>query len=340
MYKQITFLCLFFGATLLHAQNKPQMYQISGQAVDAPGEKGIPYATITIQNDSSKVLKKISSDANGKFSCNVKDKSNYTILLSSVGFQEKKLKMHVDKTRTDVGKIRLEEGVMMKEVSVVAQKPLIKVDVDKLTYSVDADPDANTFNTLEILRKVPMVTIDAEDNVKLNGQSNYKVLMNGKSSSLMSNNFKDVIRSLPANTIKDIEVITNPSSKYDAEGIGGIINIITTKKKTTGYNGSVNTGFDTRGGWNGGIYLAAKINKFSFSTRYSISKNVQPKVTYSSNRIDYLSDVYHTSNSDGWSDGKGTSNNLSADVSYDIDTKNLLSTSFWVNSGNNSSNSI
>jgi len=340
MCKHITLLCLLFGAITLHAQNNPRIYQIAGQAVDASKEKGIPYATITIQNDSSKVLKKISSDTNGKFSCNVKDKSNYTIILTSIGFQEKKLKMYVDKTKTDLGKIRLEEGVMMKEVSVVAQKPLIRVDVDKLTYSVDADPDANTFNTLEMLRKVPMITVDAEDNVKLNGQSNYKVLMNGKSSSLMSNNFKDVIRSLPANTIKDIEVITNPSSKYDAEGIGGIINIITTKKKTTGYNGSVNAGFDTRGSLNGGLYVAAKIDKFSFSTRYSISRNVQPKVTYSSSRIDYLSDVYHTSNSEGLSDGKGTSNNLSADVSYDIDTKNLLSASFWVNSGNSNSNSI
>ena len=340
MYKQITFLCLFFGATLLHAQNKTQIYQIVGQAVDASEGKGIPYATITLRNDSSKVVKRMISDTNGKFVYNAKDKGKYTLTLSSIGFQEKQLKVSVFDSKTDLDKISLIEGVVMKEVSVVAQKPLIKVDIDKLTYSVDADPDANTFNTLEILRKVPMITVDAEDNVKLNGQANYKVLMNGKSSSLMSNNFKDVIRSLPANSIKDIEVITNPSSKYDAEGIGGIINIITTKKKTTGYNGSVNGGFDTRGGWNGGLYLAAKIDKFSFSTRYSASHNVQPQATYSSERINYLSDTYHTSDAAGRSDGKGTSNNVSADVSYDIDSKNLVSASFWVNSGDNHINSI
>jgi len=340
MYKQITFLCLFFGATLLHAQNKPQIYQIVGQAVDASEGKGIPYATITLRNDSSKVVKRMISDTSGKFICNAKDKGKYTLTLSSMGFQEKQLKVSVFESKTDLGKISLIEGIAMKEVSVVAQKPIIKVDIDKLTYSVDADPDANTFNALEILRKVPMITVDAEDNVKLNGQSNYKVLMNGKSSSLMSNNFKDVIKNLPANTIKDIEVITNPSSKYDAEGIGGIINIITTKKKTTGYNGSVSGGFDTRGGWTGGLYLATKIDKFSFSARYSISRNVQPQVTYSSDRINYLSDIYHTSNSAGRSDGEGTSNNLSADVSYDIDTKNLVSASFWVNSGDRHIHSI
>jgi outer membrane receptor protein involved in Fe transport len=340
MYKQITFFCLFFGAIMLHAQNKNQIYQIIGQAVETSNGKGIPYTTITVLNDSSKVLKRISSDTNGKFTFNIKDKRKYAVVLSLTGYQEKKVKISVDEVKTDLGKISMVEGVVMKEVSIVAQKPLVKVDVDKLTYSVESDPDANTFNTLDMLRKIPMITVDAEDNVTLNGQSNFKVLMNGKSSSLMSNNFKDVIRSLPANTIKDIEVITNPSSKYDAEGVGGIINIITSKKKITGYNGSVNSGFDTRGSWNGGLYLAAKINKFSFSARYSENHNKQPKMTYNSERTNFLSDVYYISNSSGSSIGEGRSHNFSGDISYDIDSKNLLSASFWAYSGNSSNNTV
>jgi hypothetical protein len=333
MYKYITLLCLFFGATLLHAQNTPQIYQIAGQAVDASKGKGIPYVTITLRNDSSKVVKRMISDTNGKFIYNAKEKGKYTLTLSSIGFQEKQVNISVLDAKRDLGKISLIEGIVMKEVSVVAEKPLIKADIDKLTYNVDADPDANTFNALEILRKVPMVTVDAEDNVKLNGQTNYKVLMNGKSSSLMSSNFKDVMRSLPANSIKDIEIITNPSSKYDAEGIGGIINIVTIKKKAPGYNGNVSGGFDTRGGWNGGLYLSKKVNKLGASIRYSANRTVQPQMTYSSDRINYLSDVYHTSDIAGTTNGRGPTNNLSADVSYDIDSKNLVSASVWFNSG-------
>ena len=340
MYKQITFIFLLFGAIMLQAQNKNHIYQIIGQAVETSKGKGIPYTTITLQNDSSKVLKKISSDANGKFSFNVKDKRKYILVLSVMGYQEKRVKISVDDTKADLGRITLVEGVEMKEVSVVAQKSLVKVDVDKLTYSVESDPDANTFNTLDMLRKIPMITVDAEDNVTLNGQSNFKVLMNGKSFSMMSNNFKDVIRSLPANTIKDIEVITNPSSKYDAEGLGGIINIITTRKKITGYIGSVNSGFDTWGSWNGGLYLAAKVNKFTFSARYSDSQSKQPEMTYNSERTNYLSDVYYTSNSSGFSIGEGKSHNFSGDISYDIDSKNLLSASFWVYSGNASNDNV
>lgn len=342
MYKQIIILCLFFGAIVLHAENKNQFYQITGQAVEAANGKSIPYVTISLLSDSTsvKVLKRVSSDVNGKFSFFVREKYKYTVVLSFTGFQGKKVNVKVAGLKTDMGKIGLEEGMIMKEVLVMAQKPLVKVDPDKLTYSVDADPDAQTSSTLEMLRKIPLITVDSEDNVTLNGQSNFKVLLNGKSSSMITNNFKDVIKSIPANTIKDIEVIANPSSKYDAEGIGGIINIITLKKKTAGYNGSMNSGFDSQGSWNGGLYLATKINKFSFSARYSVNQSQQPKRTYDSERTNYLSDVYHISNSSGLTKYNGWSHNFSGEASYEIDSMDLISTSFWGYSGNSHNNSF
>ena len=109
------------------------------------------------------------------------------------------------------------------QVTVTIQKPLVTADAEKTTYSVEDDPQAASSTLEEILRKVPQLTIDAEGNVKLNGQSDFKVLVNGRSSAMFKN-FKDVIRSMPASQIKKIEVITEPSMKYDAEGAGGIIN--------------------------------------------------------------------------------------------------------------------
>jgi len=329
MYKTITLLCLLFGALMLHAENKNLPYQIAGQAVEASNGKNIPYATVTLQNDSAKTIKKISSDINGKFAFYVKEKRKYTVIVSFMGFKEAKVTANVTDTKTDVGKVTLEEGVVMKEVSIVAQKPLVKVDPDKLTYSVDADPEAKTSNVLEMLRKIPLITVDSEDNISLNGQSNFKVLVNGKSSSMMSNNLKDILKSLPANSIKDIEVITNPSSKYDAEGVGGIINIITSKKSMSGYNGNLNTGFDSRGGYNGSLYLATKINKFSFSGRYSYNHFTEPENKYTSDRTNLLSDTYHTTTSSGNSTYNGSSSNFSGEASYEIDSLNLISTSFW-----------
>ncbi|MBK7134514.1 MAG: carboxypeptidase-like regulatory domain-containing protein [Bacteroidales bacterium] len=275
------YLCLLLlslsVSLLLPAQNKVTSYQVSGQIVEKTTGKGVPFATVMIKNDSLKIVKAMASDATGKFTVSLTAPLKYTLTASSVGFKEFKIPIVVSLPKTDLGKLIMEEGVMLKEVTVTAQKPLVRIDPDKITYSMEADPEAQANNALEMLRKVPLITVDAEENITLNGQSNFKVLVNGKSSSMMSANFKEALKSLPANTIKDIEVITNPSSKYDAEGVGGIINIITAKKTINGYNGSINSGVDVRGSVNLGAYLAVKIKKFSLSSRYYGSQFVQPE---------------------------------------------------------------
>jgi len=255
---------MLLTAIRIGAENKPSIYQISGQIIDKEDKQTVPYATITLQNDSAKVVKRLSTDANGSFLVSMNEKRKYTVIVSAMGFNEFRLPLEIKELKTNLGKLEVEKGIAMKEVTVTGQKPLVKVEVDKITYSVESDPDAQTNNGLEMLRKVPLLAVDGDDNVTLNGQSNFKVLVNGKSSSMMSTNFKEVIKSFPANTIKDIEVITNPSSKYEAEGVGGIINIITVKKSLSGYNGSISSGVDSYGGYNGSAYLTTKINKFEF----------------------------------------------------------------------------
>jgi outer membrane receptor protein involved in Fe transport len=320
----------------LYAQKLPTQqpsYSISGQAVEKESGQGIPYVTVSVLSDSVKVVKRLSGDINGKFTVNVGSKHTYILSLSAVGYKEKRLPVNITESKIELGKITVDDGLTMKEVSVVAQKPLVKVDVDKLTYSIESDPDAQTNNGLDMLRKVPLISVDANENITLNGQSNFKVLVNGKSSSMMSKNFKDVIKSMPANSIKDIEVITNPSSKYDAEGVGGIINIITTKKTLNGYNGSVNVGADTRGGYNGSLYLSAKTGRLSFAGRYGMYHYQQPDNSAFTTRTNYLSDIYHYSITTNKATYNGTSNNFSGEASYDIDSLNLISMSFWGYSG-------
>ncbi len=334
-------LLLLIGCVSLSAENKTPAYQITGQAVEQNSGKSIPYATVTLQTDSAKLMKKISCDVSGKFSIPVNVKRKYTLVLSALGYTEAKVAVEITDAKTDVGKVNMTEGAMMKTVTVEAQKPLVKVDVDKITYSIEADPDSKTSNGLEMLRKVPLLAVDGDENITLNGQSNYKVLVNGKSSSMMSKNFKEVIKSLPANSIKDIEVITNPSSKYEAEGVGGIINIITIKKTMNGYNGSVSAGFDSFGSMNGSVYLTTKVNKFGFSARYSANQYKRPNNEYTSYRENYVSSAanqYYT-NQSGKSNSSGLSQNFSGEASYDIDSLNLITMSFWGYQGDNRNNS-
>jgi len=317
---------ILFSAT---AQNKPAEYKVRGQIVEKITGNGVPFATVIIKNDSINEKKAQACDVSGNFTISLSAAANYIITISSVGYKELSIPIIVTQQKTDLGKLTLEEGIALKEVTITAQRPLVKIDPDKIVYSMESDPESQTNNVLDMLHKVPLVTVDAEDNITVNGQSNFKVLINGKSSSMMSSNFKEVLKSLPANSIKDIEVITNPSSKYDAEGVGGIINIITSKKAINGYNGSVSSGVDARGSMNWSAYLATKIKKFSFSSRYYGNQFKQPE-TYTNSSTEYFNNTdYHYSKSTGNSNYEGLSNGFSGEASYDIDSLNLISLSFW-----------
>jgi outer membrane receptor protein involved in Fe transport len=338
------YLCVFLLSASVSlsvlSQNKPINYQVSGQIVEKISGNGVPYATVIIKNDSIKEKKAQVCDVSGQFSLNLSAPLKYTLTVSSVGYKELSMPINVSELKTNLGKISLEEGIQLKEVTITAQKPLVKIDPDKIVYSMESDPEAQTNNVLQMLYKIPLVTVDAEDNITVNGQSNFKVLINGKSSSMMSTNFKDVLKSLPANTIKDIEVITNPSSKYDAEGVGGIINIITIKKTISGYNGSISSGVDARGSFNGSAYLATKVKKFSFSLRYYGSQLKQPE-SNSTGTTEYFNNTdYHYSNSISNNSYKGLSSGLSGEASYDIDSLNLISLSFWRYQGSYKNNSF
>ena len=108
------------------------------------------------------------------------------------------------------------KSLELQGVEIVKQKALVKSDIDKITYNIEDDPDSKSNSTLEMLRKVPMVTVDGEDKIQVNGSSSFKIYVNSKPNQMMSNNPSEVLKSMPASSIKRIEVITNPGPKYDA----------------------------------------------------------------------------------------------------------------------------
>ena len=114
----------------------------------------------------------------------------------------------------------------LASVTVVASKPLVKMETDKMTYNVQQDADAKASTVLDMLRKVPMVTVDGQDNITVNGSSSFKVYVDGKPNPMFSANPSQIFKAMPATMVKNIEVITNPGAKYDAEGTGGVLNIV------------------------------------------------------------------------------------------------------------------
>lgn len=317
-----------------------QKFLLRGQVVDAANDSPVSFATTALLRDSTAVAA-VAADAQGRFELSAEAAGDYRLQITMVGYNPETQPVTLRTAATDAGTIRLRQGVDIDQVTVTIQKPLVTADAEKTTYSVEDDPQAASSTLEEILRKVPQLTIDAEGNVKLNGQSDFKVLVNGRSSAMFKN-FKDVIRSMPASQIKKIEVITEPSMKYDAEGAGGIINIITARKEFDGYNGSLNynTGLDTRQQY-GGASLSVQKGKFAASVQaffFQMNRRNRP-YTSESRRENFASEQqrYHTSESAGY--GKGHNEYVTLNLSYQPDTLNLvtLEGSLWTGAWKNSS---
>lgn len=301
---------------------KGPKFTVSGYVKDETTREALGYVTVTVM-DSLKAINATYSDDKGFFKLPVPE-GKYTIKTSLLGYTGGETPLEV-KANMVLDTLFMTEGVMAEAAVVIGQ--LVTSDIDKTTYNTAADPETPALTALEMMRKVPMLTVDGEDNLRLNGQTNYKILVNGKASTVMNSNYKDVLKSMPAGSIKNIEVITNPPAKYDAEGIGGIINIITDRKTIDGFNGSVGAGIRRFGSWNANAYIAAAIGKFSlsanyFTGRYFTKGGIQEseRENFNSNQDKYMSTL-------GYGNGANTSNGFNIEASYEIDTMNLITLS-------------
>lgn len=217
----------------------------------------------------------------------------------------------------------------IEEVVVTHQRQLVKNDIDKLTYDVQHDKNAKSKNTLEMLRKVPLVTVDGQDNIKVKGSGNFKIYKNGHPDpSLSGSNAKDVLKAIPASTIKKIEVITDPGAKYDAEGTSAILNIVLMDNShLKGIAGTLNAEATTKGKTSIGSYLTTQIGKFALAFNFDYNHQSRKGTEFTNeNAYDYVkSGERSMSISHESVMGNVHIGDLSA--SYDIDSLNLISVS-------------
>ena len=163
------------------------------------------------------------------------------------------------------------DNIQLKDVTVTAQRQLIKQEVDRIGYNVAEDADSKTNNVLTMLRKVPMVSVDAQDEIRVNGQTNFKIFRNGHPDPSLSRNAKDILKAMPASSVKRIEVITEPGAKYDAEGTPVILNIVMADNSTLkGVSGMASLQADQLGTIGGGLNLTTQLDKVVLSLDYGI----------------------------------------------------------------------
>ena len=282
---------------------------VKGVLTDENLGEAEPFATVRVfkHGKTDKPVAMFLTKEDGSFSQQVKGKGRYDIVFSSVGKEDLKQTITLSNQGTlDLGTLLIKENAtMLKGVEIVAQKPLVKMDVDKMSYNVAEDEDAKSNTVLDMLRKVPMVTVDGQDNITVNGSSSFKVYVDGMPNVMFNSNPSMVFKSMPATAVKSIEVVTNPGAKYDAEGAGGVLNIIMNKQNPqaaqsmNGYNGTVRASGGNKS-ISGGAFISGQQGKLSYSanvmTTYSKPGTTDTEMEITQNNPNGTSQLMTSSN--------------------------------------------
>ena len=223
---------------------------ISGTILDATDNSPVAYATVSLYTSGEELVNGTLSDEEGNFQVTDVKSGTYRLEVTFLGYEKVSVAdvTVTNNQETKVGTVQLGASAeLLEEVTVTGQRSMIEEKVDRLVYNAEQDQLSKGGDAADVLRKVPLLQVDLDGNVSLRGNSNIRVLINNKPSTIIASSVADAMKMIPADQIKSVEVITSPSAKYDAEGSGGIINIITKKNSLAGYFLNVDTGLGLRG---------------------------------------------------------------------------------------------
>jgi ferric enterobactin receptor len=265
--------------------------KISGKIIDSATKQPVSYATVSIYKAGSpSPFNGVVSDDNGGFMLNNVGEGKYRIAINFIGYRKKFINnVTIAKGSTDValGTILLASTAnQLNTVNIVSKAPVVENKIDKTVFNVANDLTSQSGTAADVLAKVPQVTVDIDGNVQLQGNSNIQFLINGKPSSIFGASLADALQSIPSSQIKSIEVITNPGAKYDANGTGGIINIVLKDNKVQGVNGSINTTIGTRRE-DGSINLNVRKGNFGVNAFFNGREQINSTTINTTNRLSY-----------------------------------------------------
>ncbi|MES1226646.1 MAG: TonB-dependent receptor, partial [Bacteroidota bacterium] len=284
-------LCFFFFHSISQVTgNLNKKASVRGRVIDSSTKKPFEYATITLADGkTNKTINGTTTNGQGEFELNGIDPGNYTLIIEFIGYEPYRKKLNDIKKNAivDVKTILLAvTHLVLKGVVVTSQQKLIENKIDKMVFNAEKDLTSQGGVATDLLKKIPMVSVDVDGNVELAGNSSIRFLINGKPSTAFGSNIADVLQSIPASQIKSIEVITNPGAKYDAQGLGGIINIILKQNTARGINGSVSLSAGTRTE-NGSFNFNAREGNFGINAFMSGNARLKAKTPYVSDRYSY-----------------------------------------------------
>jgi len=271
----ITLLALLFSI-FNFGQTRPDVKKIniSGIVNEKVSKQPLEYATLTFTNTkNTKIVFGGITNSKGEFNIEV-NAGSYNVKIEFISFKSIELSQQVYKESTNLGTIFLEEDAnQLNEVVVRSEKTTVEIKLDKKVYNVGSDLMVKGGTVSDVLDNIPSVTVDSDGAVSLRGNANVRILVDGKPSNAI--NIAEALRQIPADAIDKVEVVTNPSARYDSEGGGGLLNIILKKGKNKGLNGAIiaSTGNPLNYGISGNINYKSKFYNIYTTTGYNYREN-------------------------------------------------------------------
>ncbi|WP_299111899.1 outer membrane beta-barrel family protein [uncultured Winogradskyella sp.] len=322
-FKNILYILLLLTSSISIAQQSE--LEISGLLLEEANSQPIPYATIALyKNDSKEILTGTTTDDNGKFNLNT-SASDFYIEISFMGFKTKRItQFSVLNYKIDLGVIKLAgDNESLKEVVVRAEVSKTVFKLDKRVFNIGKDISSTGASALEVLNSVPSVTVNIEGEISLRGSSGVQILINGKPS-VLADESSNSLGTLTADMIESIEVITNPSAKYEASGTAGILNIILKKEEKKGWNGSVSVNTGIPDNHSIGLSLNRRTEKFNLFTQIGAGYRSLPRDSEEINRNLSDDEVIY---SEGTAYRDETFYNFTLGTDYHINDLNILTLS-------------
>ena len=333
-------------SALLYAQPSPSPSSsalsgvVRGKVAEASTGTAVEYATVTLYDASdSTMVDGMISDGNGEFAFKKVKEGEYRVIVRFMGFRNvlvEGVRITAGDLVADLGTLSLRPDVAnLEEVEIRAQKSLVEYKIDRKVVNVDQQVQAQGGTAVDVLERIPSIKTDLEGNVELRGSSSFTVLIDGKPSILTGS---DALEQIPASTIEQIEIITNPSAKYDPDGTAGIINVVTKKNTLKGLSGIVQLSGSNSPDYSGSVLLNYRTKKVSISLAADYSNREMMGNRYSM-RESYRGDTVNFLETNGTMDWGRSGYSLRGGIDYSITGRNILTAEASYRQHNRSRNS-
>ncbi|MEZ5007653.1 MAG: TonB-dependent receptor [Chitinophagales bacterium] len=254
-------------------QGAPTSGGITGVVLSNEDDSFIEYANVIVKDSSNNMINGVITDTEGKFMVkNIPFGQPVNLEISFIGFTtiNKTITLSKENPFHQTGIIKMmSDTELLKEVQIKGEQVVVQTSLDKKTYNVDKSAITKSKSASDVLNELPSVSVDADGNISLRGNANVRILVDGESSLAASGNIELILQQIPAESIEKIDVVTNPSAKYDPDGTSGIINIILKKEKQRGINGTISAGYGTWDKYNAATFINYKKNKFGLTANYN-----------------------------------------------------------------------